>query len=69
MAALEQERWLPDAETLARMSSIGIELTGPGSARGRGFSRNLVTHKPMTFKIVVAGWRRHPYFGSRASSE
>ena len=32
-----------------------IELTGPNRAKGRGFSRNLSTFKPVRFKIVVAG--------------
>lgn len=32
-----------------------VELTGPGGARGRGFTRNRVTHKPTKLKIVVVG--------------
>jgi len=32
-----------------------IELTGPNKAKGRGFKRNMVTHKPLAFRIVVVG--------------
>jgi len=32
-----------------------IELSGPNRARGRGFSRNRSTVKPVRFKIVVVG--------------
>jgi hypothetical protein len=32
-----------------------LELLGPKQARGRGFSRNRVTHKPLRLKIVVVG--------------
>jgi len=32
-----------------------LELSGPNQARGRGFSRNRVTHKPVRLKIVVVG--------------
>jgi len=32
-----------------------IELTGPNQAKGRGFSRNRSTYKPVRFKIVVVG--------------
>jgi hypothetical protein len=32
-----------------------IELVGPKNARGRGFTRNRSTHKPLKFKIIVVG--------------
>jgi len=32
-----------------------IELVGPNKARGRGFTRNHSTHKPLKFKIIVVG--------------
>ena len=32
-----------------------LELSGPKGAKGRGFSRNRVTHKPSRLKIVVVG--------------
>jgi len=32
-----------------------LELTGPRGAKGRGFARNRVTHKPVRLKIVVVG--------------
>lgn len=32
-----------------------LELSGPKGAKGRGFSRNRVTHKPNRLKIVVVG--------------